>query len=688
MGRPNKPLWPYVLNRDCDLARGLVAWFPGGPSGGNQVFDRSMLGRGNHGAFGTAPAWVPGKDGGKEALQFVSASSQYVECPAAAITGHPCTIAAWVKPTTAANFALVNVTCLTTTTRITLEYRSGSVFRAGTVDDGNTGGSATGTVTSAIGTWGHAVAVHTSVSSRSVYTNGGNVVSDSTALTTFTGLNRTMLGCTYINSARGTFSNSVIGEVALWNRALNASEVFSLYHPQTRWQLRYQPGRKKWFLGVSGGNAYTLTASAGSFSLSGQAATLKAARTLTCSAGSFALSGQPAGLAVGRKVSAAAGAYTLSGQPSGLTVARRLTADAGSFTLSGQSAGLLKGRTLACSAGSFTLSGQVAGLAATRSVPAGAGSFSLSGQAAGLITGRGLAAGAGAFTVSGQGAGLAAARRLGVASGPFTLSGQGAGLDYSGAAKVVTAGAGAFSLSGQAAALRATRTLACSAGSFALTGQSAGLRRTLILPSGVGTFTLSGQAAGFARGFGLVAAVGAFALSGLAAALRVARALPSALGDFLLTGRAATLTYSPSAPASDPVRIVVVRAAANAPVLVRAAGNTIITLRGSLSMSQATGLLKFHQGEAREYWFRVDGLPVTADWTTAFTLYAADGAATLTITPDADTPERGYLTVTLTHAQTAALAEGSYRYELRRTDAGAETMLSKGAAEVFESLGW
>jgi hypothetical protein len=42
-----------------------------------------------------------------------------------------------------------------------------------------------------------------------------------------------------------------LSDFTVWNRALTASEMWSLFDPPTRWQLRYKVGRRTWFLGRS-----------------------------------------------------------------------------------------------------------------------------------------------------------------------------------------------------------------------------------------------------------------------------------------------------------------------------------------------------------------------------------------------------------------------------------------------------
>lgn len=116
------------------------------------------------------------------------------------------------------------------------------------------------------------------------------------------------------------------------------------------------------FKAAAGGGAFTLTANSGSFALTGQAATLRAARTLAASSGSFALTGQPANLAAGRKLPAASGSFALTGQNVNFLIGKRLDAQASSFALTGQAAGLQAARRLPVAIGLYVLTGQDATL--------------------------------------------------------------------------------------------------------------------------------------------------------------------------------------------------------------------------------------------------------------------------------------------------------------------------------------
>ena len=253
----------------------------------------------------------------------------------------------------------------------------------------------------------------------------------------------------------------------------------------------------------------SLTAEAGSFTLTGQAAGLRADRLLSAEAGSFTLSGQAAGLQAQRRMAAGTGAFDLTGQDAGLRVTRRMTAEAGSFTLSGQSATLVRALRLTAGTGAFSLIGQDAAL-----------------NVAGSST---LAAETGVFALGGQAAGLRAARRLAAEPGSFSLAGQAAGMRV---ARLLTADAGVFTLAGQPAGLRVARRLGADAGSFVLTGQDAALLLRRRLSADTGMFELVGREADFGFvGGDLRAQTGVFLVTGHAVRLVVVLAtLPGRIG--------------------------------------------------------------------------------------------------------------------------------------------------------------
>lgn len=88
----------------------------------------------------------------------------------------------------------------------------------------------------------------------------------------------------------------------------------------------------------SGGAVFTLTADAGSFAVTGTAASLLFHRRLAADSGSYAVTGTDASLFYRRKLTADAGSFVITGTDASLLYHRKLTADAGSFLITGTDA--------------------------------------------------------------------------------------------------------------------------------------------------------------------------------------------------------------------------------------------------------------------------------------------------------------------------------------------------------------
>lgn len=243
--------------------------------------------------------------------------------------------------------------------------------------------------------------------------------------------------------------------------------------------------------------AYTLTASGGTFTLTGTAATLKAGRYLSAAAGTYTLTGTAATLKAGRYLSAGAGAFTLTGADAtliyGSVGAYTLAANGGTFALTGGDASLIAARRLTASSGTFTLTGTDATLKAGRRLTASGGSYTLTGMDATLKAGRVIAADGGTFTLTGTAAALRAARLLSASGGVFALTGTDATLIYGQIGNfTLSAEGGTFTLTGGAAALTAARRLSAAGATYTLTGMDAALRAGRRLVASGGAFTLTG----------------------------------------------------------------------------------------------------------------------------------------------------------------------------------------------------
>lgn len=219
---------------------------------------------------------------------------------------------------------------------------------------------------------------------------------------------------------------------------------------------------------------------------------LEAVAALAANAGSFTLTGNAATLAAGRKVAADAGAFVLTGSPAALVFGYNLGASAGSFTLTGVDVGMSRTRVLTADAGSFALIGFSAGLLDARSLFANGASFTLAGSPAALNSGREILAEGGSFSMTGAAANLAAARKIDAATASFSLTGAVASLLHGGA---VGANSGAFSLNGASASLEAGRRLSADSASFVLTGSAVQLLTGRRLASSPGSLTLTGSGA-------------------------------------------------------------------------------------------------------------------------------------------------------------------------------------------------
>lgn len=272
-------------------------------------------------------------------------------------------------------------------------------------------------------------------------------------------------------------------------------------------------------------------------------------KSVAADAGSYALSGTAASVLHKYIVSASAGAYTLTGTAATLRRNLPLVAGAGSYTLTGSTASLLHKYVLTAGVGSYALTGTAAALKHRFAVAAGAGSYTLTGTAAGLRKTWLLGAGAGAYALTGSAATLRRNLPLIAGAGSYTLTGTAATLRRN---LPLVAGAGAYTLTGSAVTLTylSGKTVVAGAGAYSLTGTVATLLHKYIVTAGAGSYSLSGVAAALKYGRVVTIGAGSYTVTGSAAALRKTVRMPAASGSYVLTGNAATLRYSGAPPAA------------------------------------------------------------------------------------------------------------------------------------------
>lgn len=144
--------------------------------------------------------------------------------------------------------------------------------------------------------------------------------------------------------------------------------------------------------GSGGGSvAYSLTCAAGTYTLTGNAATLRKDSSLVCSTGSYSLTGSSTTLNKVSSLVCTAGSYTLTGTSNVLQVARTFSCAAGDYSLSGYTTTLTYSPgtgginyTLSCNNGTYTVTGQTATLTKNFTLSCSAGNYAITGQDATL----------------------------------------------------------------------------------------------------------------------------------------------------------------------------------------------------------------------------------------------------------------------------------------------------------------
>ena len=277
-----------------------------------------------------------------------------------------------------------------------------------------------------------------------------------------------------------------------------------------------------YFLGESTPETDTLTATPGSFTLTGTKATLLKSKVLGAEPGSYVLSGQDATLGRILTLPADSGSYNVSGTSAALLRSLILSAGSGSYNVSGIDADLLRSLLLGCDPGSFVFTGQDVTFVLTT---------------AGVFV---LTADGGSFAVTGQDADLLKSAILGADPGSFSFAGTAASLLASWA---LAAAPGSFSLTGQAATLLSSRLLSAGSGSFEVSGSAADLLKSFLLNAGPGAYNLTGSPADMFRIYTLIAGSGSYDVTGEAAALLKSSILGAGSGSFVLTGKDANLIF-------------------------------------------------------------------------------------------------------------------------------------------------
>lgn len=162
------------------------------------------------------------------AFLFASASSQYLIGGSAPVTGDPCTMACWYRPTasTGSN-VVVSVGRSTGSARYQL-FQAGGTITAQRIDNASTTLSSALSTTISNGVWYHFAATFgASGDPITVWVNGvaGTPATNSGSAITF---DRMLIGTRLSGGTPGAYANGDIAEVGVWNAVLSAAEIAAL----------------------------------------------------------------------------------------------------------------------------------------------------------------------------------------------------------------------------------------------------------------------------------------------------------------------------------------------------------------------------------------------------------------------------------------------------------------------------
>jgi len=375
-----------------------------------------------------------------------------------------------------------------------------------------------------------------STNDRRIYRNGV-LVAQGTATSDY-------LGTTALWIARGGLepANGIVDDVAVYNRVLKPSEVRLLS------SMPYAPlvlKRRAIWAGV-GGNAYSETLDAGTYSLSGvseshqigvneQAGSISVAGdaispslAVNMPIGNYAMSGQASILSAGYITTAVPGSFNISGGPVEPSISSPMSSGQyatagndispghgvhihpGSLSVSGAS--IQHAISPILSSSQYQITGQSSGLLSAYLATAEPGSISVNGQS--LSFGTGLALGSSAYSISGSPSSLLVAYLESVAAGSYLVSGLNA------------------VIGGE------PQSLACDTGVYLLVGDDVAL--ALSMPLSMGTLSVSGATASY--GIEISQGASAYVINGADIQLILQALVSASYGTYGITGIAATLT--------------------------------------------------------------------------------------------------------------------------------------------------
>jgi hypothetical protein len=241
-------------------------------------------------------------------------------------------------------------------------------------------------------------------------------------------------------------------------------------------------------------NNYELDFTAGSYLISGNAATLKWNRLISFNAGSYAVTGNNVNLTKGYKLTIEAGSYSVSGNDVNLKADRKLSVEAGSYSTTGNAIDLRKGYKLTVENGSYVVNGENVSLRFNRKLTTELGTYSYSGNNTSLLYGRRISIEQGSYSTSGNAVDLLRGLRLAVEQGGYLITGNSVDLIHGTAGSYeLDVSTGVYSITGNDVQLRHNRRLGAEQGEYSVTGNPVTFLRTRVLMADAGVYLITGN---------------------------------------------------------------------------------------------------------------------------------------------------------------------------------------------------
>lgn len=239
-----------LVNWDSPQSRGLVAWYPFWLERSVPASVRGWL----FGRYGLAPQNSPANIGDGvfgRSINFVASGSQSLLSGTTPVSAPPLSMSCWFRANdNVSNRALIGIHNSTALANGFLLIPAGAIsgkplqFYTQTTTTGN----ASTTTGFSANTWHHGVGVTSSVASRSVYLDGGSKGTDATSSVPSSTPNSIAIGARYNSGTLGLQWDGRIAEVRIYDRALSDAEVYSHWHPDTRFELYRRRSRRRIFV--------------------------------------------------------------------------------------------------------------------------------------------------------------------------------------------------------------------------------------------------------------------------------------------------------------------------------------------------------------------------------------------------------------------------------------------------------